>query len=128
MDDHPEIPDYSDADVSDQEGARELYAEFRASGEALLATAAGNPGEVHGQIDAARENLRAAEQIRHAYESFYKEPIADDVELLATPEYTPGSGPAGSFETEDEILRRLNTLIRERYPHLSPYVRGEDRG
>lgn len=86
----------------------------------------GGEEDIREDVDYARECLRAADQIRHAYEAFYQEPIADDVSLLETPRFEPGRGVVGSFETQEELRRRLDRLIQEKYPHLSPYTR--DKG
>lgn len=121
-----QVPDFSDIDVSNREGAKTLYQKYRRNGEHILYRTKRIRDKIAIAVDLARENLRAAEQIRYAYESFYRDPIEDGGRLLPVPEFRPGAGQVGSFEALDDIYRRLNKHIRENYPHLSPYVRGED--
>lgn len=121
-------PDYADFDVaSDEDYARREYANCKQIWRAALALAIRGDNDAPHQVLIAKEYFRAAEQIRYQYQLHYRKTIDDQDKLIewSEPTLTPSGAIVPTFETTEDIERKLYEWLKLKYPHLLPHWRRE---
>lgn len=124
--DAPSIPapDFENFNVeNDDFVAERLYARCKQIYQEALRNAIARNGNVNRHILVWREYHRAAEQLRHRYQSFWKRAIdaEDTVDGSLEPILTPLGVIAPTFMTMAEIHQQLFDHLSEHYPHLLPH-------
>lgn len=129
IDDIPEdnpplpAPDFEDFDVGEKPSLAEwLYVKCkRIAHTALLDADAGK--DIGLNLRIWIEYQRAAEQLRHRYQSFWNRGIHpnDKVDARLQPILTPSGIVQPTFKTSAEIYQQLLRWLRKKYPKLLPH-------